>query len=286
MWIAYAFASALFAGITSILAKIGMEHTDSNLATALRTLVVLLFSWLLVWMTGAFSGLKTLSSENIIFLLLSGSSTGASWLCYFRALQLGNVNKVAPIDKSSTILTMILAFLLLGEPISRRMLAGMVLMGVGTLLMIQKKEGEKETKGKRWLFYALLSAVFAALTSILGKMGIQGMDSNLGTAIRTLVVLLMAWMIVFFQGKQSLIREIDKRSWIFLILSGITTGASWLFYYRALQLGVVSVVAPIDKLSIVVTVVFAGVFLKERLSAKASLGLALVVAGTLLLLKI
>jgi len=284
MWIAYAFASAVFAGITSILAKIGMEHTDSNLATALRTVVVLLFSWLLVWMTGAVEGLGALSRKNLLFLVFSGSSTGASWLCYFRALQLGNVNQVAPIDKSSTVLTMLLAFLLLGEPIRAAMLLGMVLMGAGTLLMIQKKADEKEAEGSLWLLYALLSAVFAALTSILGKIGVQGIDSNLGTALRTVVVLVMAWAIVLCQGKQRLIGELDGKSWIFLVLSGISTGASWLCYYRALQTGIVSIVAPIDKLSIVVTVAFAGIFLKERLSGRAAAGLALVVAGTLLLL--
>uniref|UniRef100_UPI004055C231 EamA family transporter n=1 Tax=Agathobacter sp. TaxID=2021311 RepID=UPI004055C231 len=284
MWILYAAASAVFAGITSILAKIGMQNTDSNLGTALRTGVVLVFSWIMVAVTGALPGIYTLTGTNYLFLVLSGLATGASWICYFRALQLGNVNKVTPIDKSSTILTMILAFVILGEPISGFMLLGMVLMGAGTLLMIQKKEGEAEVKDQRWLIYALLSAVFAALTSILGKMGVQGINSNLGTAIRTIVVLIMAWAIVFAQGKQKQIPSIDKRSWIFLVLSGISTGASWLFYYRALQDGVASIVVPIDKLSIVVTIVFARVFLKEKLSKKALIGLLGIVAGTFVLL--
>ena len=284
MWILYAAASAVFAGITSILAKVGMQHTDSNLGTALRTGVVLIFSWIMVAVTGALPGIYDLTGTNYLFLVLSGLATGASWICYFRALQLGNVNKVTPIDKSSTILTMILAFLILGEPITGFMLLGMVLMGAGTLLMIQKKEGETEVKDKRWLIYALLSAVFAALTSILGKMGVQGINSNLGTAIRTIVVLIMAWIIVFAQGKQKQIGDIDKRSWIFLVLSGFSTGASWLFYYRALQDGVASIVVPIDKLSIVVTIVFARVFLREKLSRKALIGLVGIVAGTLVLL--
>lgn len=284
MWILYAAASAVFAGITSILAKVGMQDTDSNLGTALRTGVVLVFSWIMVAITGALPGIRNLTGTNLLFLVLSGLSTGASWICYFRALQLGNVNKVTPIDKSSTILTMLLAFLILGEPITGFMLLGMVLMGAGTLLMIQKKEGESEVKDRRWLIYALLSAVFAALTSILGKMGVQGINSNLGTAIRTIVVLIMAWVIVFVQGKQKLIHTLSRNNWIFLVLSGISTGASWLFYYRALQEGVASIVVPIDKLSIVVTIVFARIFLHEKLSGRAFAGLLGIVAGTLVLL--
>lgn len=284
MWILYAAASAVFAGITSILAKVGMQDTDSNLGTALRTGVVLVFSWIMVAITGALPGIWTLTGTNLLFLVLSGLSTGASWICYFRALQLGNVNKVTPIDKSSTILTMILAFLILGEPITGFMLLGMVLMGAGTLLMIQKKEGESEVKDRRWLIFALLSAVFAALTSILGKMGVQGINSNLGTAIRTIVVLIMAWVIVFAQGKQKLIHTLSRNNWIFLVLSGISTGASWLFYYRALQEGIASIVVPIDKLSIVVTIVIARIFLHEKLSGRALVGLLGIVAGTLVLL--
>lgn len=284
MWVLYAAASAVFAGITSILAKVGMQKMDSNLGTALRTGVVLVFSWLLVAVTGALPGIYTLTGTHYLFLVLSGLATGASWICYFRALQLGNVNKVTPLDKSSTVLTMILAFVILGEPITVFMLLGMVLMGTGTLLMIQKKEGEVKEEHRGWLVFALLSAAFAALTSILGKMGVQGINSNLGTAIRTIVVLIMAWVIVFAQGKQKQIREIDKRSWIFLVFSGISTGASWLFYYRALQDGVASIVVPIDKLSILVTVVFARVFLGEKLSKKALVGLLAIITGTLVLL--
>lgn len=286
MWILYAVASAVFAGVTSILAKVGMQHTDSNLGTALRTVVVLIFSWILVFVTGANAGLSELTGENLLFLVLSGFATGASWICYFRALQLGNVNKVTPIDKSSTILTMVLAFLILREPITTYMLIGMILMGVGTWLMIEKKDVKNEgtKKNGKWFLYAVGSAVFASLTSILGKIGVSGINSNLGTAIRTIVVLIMAWLIVFAQKKQGLIKELDKRSWIFLILSGITTGSSWLFYYRALQEGVASIVVPIDKLSIVLTIVFARVFLKEKLSRRSLTGLCGIVAGTLVLL--
>ncbi|WP_234340302.1 EamA family transporter [Gorillibacterium timonense] len=285
MWILYAFGSALFAGLTSILAKVGIKDTDSNLATALRTIVVLLFSWLMVAVVGSQSSIQALSGRTLLFLVLSGFATGASWLCYFRALQLGNVNQVTPIDKSSTILTMLLAFLFLKEIPTPFMWAGIVVLAIGTYLMIQKKETEpSNANGKSWLFYALLSAVFAALTSILGKIGIQDVESNLGTAIRTVVVLAMAWGIVFFQKKQGLVKAIDRKSWLFIGLSGLATGLSWLCYYRALQIGKASLVVPIDKLSIVVTVLFSYVFLKEKLSGKATVGLLLVVSGTLLLL--
>ena len=218
-------------------------------------------------------------------MILSGFATGVSWLCYFKALQLGDVNKVVPIDKSSTILTMVLAFIFLGENITINMVVGMIGIGIGTYLMIQKKESiEKVVKGKAWLVYALLSAIFASLTSILGKVGIENVESNLGTAIRTIVVLIMAWIIVFATKKQSDVKKIDKKSLLFLILSGIATGASWLCYYKALQDGLASIVVPIDKLSILVTILFAYVFLKEKLSKKSIVGLVLIVVGTLILL--
>lgn len=285
MWLLYAFGSSLFAGMTSILAKIGIKNTDSDLATALRTIVVLLFSWLMVFIVGSQHTIGTISIRSLVFLILSGCATGASWLCYFKALQLGDVNKVAPIDKSSTILTIILAFLFLGEKPSIWMGFGIVLLAAGTYLMIQKRESKhSDAKSKSWFFYAVLSAVFAALTSILGKIGIQGIESNLGTAIRTIVVLIMAWGIVLFRKKNALIKSIDKKSWIFITLSGFATGLSWLCYYRALQEGKASLVVPIDKLSIVVTIVFSRVFLNERLSRKAFVGLLLVISGTMLLL--
>jgi transporter family protein len=285
MWLLYAFGSSLFAGMTSILAKIGIKNTDSDLATALRTIVVLLFSWLMVFIVGSQHIIGTISSRSLVFLILSGCATGASWLCYFKALQLGDVNKVAPIDKSSTILTIILAFLFLGEKPSIWMGFGIVLLAAGTYLMIQKRESKhSDAKSKSWFFYAVLSAVFAALTSILGKIGIQGIESNLGTAIRTIVVLIMAWGIVLFRKKNALIKSIDKKSWIFITLSGFATGLSWLCYYRALQEGKASLVVPIDKLSIVVTIVFSRIFLNEKLSRKAFVGLLLVISGTMLLL--
>ena len=284
MWIVFAFASALFAGLTAILAKCGIKNTDSNVATALRTIVVLVFSWIMVFVAGTQSGIRDIPAKVLIFLILSGLSTGASWLCYFKALQLGNVNKVTPIDKSSTILTMLLAFIFLREEITWLKFAAMVLIGAGTYMMIQKKETEDKKEDKKWLIYALGSAVFASLTSILGKVGMQDLNSNLGTAIRTVVVLIMAWIVVFVSKKQDTIKDIDKKSWIFLALSGFVTGGSWLCYYRALQTGPASVVVPIDKLSILVTIGFSYIVFHEKLSLKSGVGLVLIVVGTLVLL--
>lgn len=281
MWLFFALGSAFFAGITAVLAKIGIEHVNSTLATALRTVVVLAFSWLMVFVVGSQGGIAQISGTTLLFLMLSGLSTGASWLCYFKALQLGDVNKVAPIDKSSTVLTILLAFIFLGEPVSIPQALGVVGIGLGTLLMIAKKEVEDgKPHSKAWLVYAFLSAVFASLTSIFGKIGVENVESNLGTAIRTIVVLVMAWVMVFVTGEQKGIRSIGKKSWVFLFLSGITTGLSWLCYYRALQDGPASVVVPIDKLSILVTIVFSWIVLKEKLTPKAAVGLVLILAGT------
>ena len=285
MWIAFAFASVLFAGLTAILAKCGIKNTDSNVATALRTIVVLLFSWIMVFVVGVQDEILLIDNKTLIFLILSGLSTGASWLCYFRALQLGDVNKVTPIDKSSTVLTMILAFIFLGEDFTLIKFGAMMLIGTGTYLMIQKKKSVgTAVKNSSWLFYAIGSAVFASLTSILGKVGIENINSNLGTAIRTVVVLIMAWIVVFVTKKQHTIKHIDKRSWLFLLLSGLATGGSWLCYYRALQTGPASVVVPIDKLSILVTIAFSYIVFKEKLNAKSGIGLVMIVAGTLLML--
>lgn len=283
MWLVYALLSALFAGITAILAKIGIRNTDSHLATALRTIVVLIFAWIMVFVVGSQNTITQIDGKTFAFLMLSGLTTGASWICYFKALQMGNVNKVAPIDKSSTVLTILLAFLFLGEDLGILKIMAMIFMAVGAYLMIQKKEAAGEEK-RGWLIYALFSALFASLTTILGKIGIDGVESNLGTAIRTVFVLIMAWAIVFGLKKQKEIRRIDRRSWIFIGLSGIATGLSWLCYYRALQEGEAGIVTPIDKLSIVVTVAFSRIFLKEKLSGRAAAGLVGIVAGTLLLL--
>lgn len=284
MWVLYAFGSALFAGATAILAKIGIKETDSHIATAIRTVVIVCFSWLMVFVVGAQHSMNSISSKTMVFLVLSGLSTGGSWLFYFRALQLGDVNKVVPIDKSSTILTMVMAFIFLREGITWLSFLGLVAIGCGTFLMIQKKETTTKVTGSKWLIYALLSAFFASVTSILGKIGVQDINSTLGTAIRTIVVLIMAWLIVLMLNKQSELKRIDRKSWIFLVLSGFTTGLSWLCYYKALKDGLASVVVPIDKLSILVSVAFAYVFLKEKLSVKSSIGLVTIVIGTLVLL--
>ena len=284
MWVIFAFLSAFFAGITSILAKCGIRKTDSNVATFIRTIIVLLFSLLMVMIVGSFPTLKNLSAKTILFLVLSGLSTGASWLCYFRALQKGNINKVVPIDKSSTVLTIILATIFLGESITLYKTLGIIAIGLGTLMMIEKKDTENKTEEKGWLFYAILSAVFASLTSILGKVGIEGVESNLGTAIRTVVVIVMSFVMVSVTGKVKDIKRIDKKELVFILLSGISTGASWLFYYRALQDGEASIVVPIDKLSILVTIAFSYFVFKEKLGKKALIGLILIVVGTLVLL--
>ncbi|WP_347490696.1 EamA family transporter [Desulfoscipio sp. XC116] len=285
MWIVYALASALFAGVMSILAKVGIKNTDSNLATALRTIVVIIFAWLMVFIVGSHTTIANIDIKSLIFLVLSGLATGGSWLCYFRALQIGDANKVVPVDKSSTVLTMLLSFLLLGERLTWLKALAIALIGVGTYLMIERKEtATGAAKDYKWLVYAILSAVFASLTAILGKVGIEGIESNLGTAIRTIVVLLMAWLIVFMQGKQHEIKHIDRRSRVFIGLSGLATGLSWLCFYRALQEGPASVVVPIDKLSILATIAFGYFILHEKLSKKAFAGLVMIVSGTMSLL--
>lgn len=284
MWILLAAGSAFFAGVTSILAKCGIRKTDSTVATAVRTIVVLIMSALMVLIVGSAGTITQISAKSWLFLVLSGLSTGASWLCYFRALQNGDVNKVVPIDKSSTILTMLMAFIFLQESISLLKVVCIVVIAAGTLLMLEKKDVTGEKKSRVWLPYAVLSAVFAAATSILGKIGISDVESNLGTTIRTAVVLLMAWMMVLVTGKTDKVREIPRKELLFICLSGLATGASWLCYYKALQDGPASIVAPIDKLSILVTVLFSRIVFKEKLSLKSGIGLALLTAGTLLLL--
>ena len=284
MWIIYALGSAFFAGLTAILAKCGIRETDSSVATAIRTIVVLIFSWIMAMLSTPLSSIWSISIRTWIFLILSGIATGASWLCYFHALQKGDVNKVVPIDKSSTVLTMLLAMIFLGERTGASGILAIVLIGTGTLLMIEKKEntGTKE-ENHSWIAYALLSALFASLTSILGKIGIENIDSNLGTAIRTVIVLLMSWIVVFATGRKEKLKGIRKKELFFIIVSGFATGSSWLCYYRALQEGPASVVIPIDKLSIIVTIIFSRIVFKEHLSKKALTGLLAIIAGTLLI---
>ena len=284
IWISAAILSAVFAGLTSILAKCGIKKTDSDLATAIRTIVVLIFSWIMVLVVGSQHTITEIEPKAFIFLILSGLATGASWICYFKALSVGDINKVVPIDKSSTVLTVLLAIICFGETSNLVMkLIATAILAVGIFLMVEKKKREEKQKSKMWMLYAVLAAVFAALTSILAKMGISGVESNLGTAIRTGVVLIMAWVIVFARGKQTQLKSIDKKELLFIGLSGIATGASWLCYYYAIQNGEVSVVVPIDKLSIIVTVIFSYFVFKEKLSKKAFAGLCLMVAGTLLM---
>ena len=283
MWLLYAVGSALFAGLTSILAKCGIRKTDSTVATAIRTIIVLIFAWVMVFVVGSQGTIASIPARSLAFLGLSGLATGVSWLCYFYALQRGPIDKVVPIDKSSTVMTILLAALLLGESVTLTRGIGVVLIAVGTFLMIEKKGGvQKEESG--WMLAEFGSAIFAALTSILGKVGITGVESNLGTALRTGVVLIMAWVMVFVQGKQGQVKAVPKNELGFICLSGLATGASWLCYYKALQLGPASLVAPIDKLSILVTVLFSYIVFHERLSRKALTGLAMLVAGTLVML--
>lgn len=285
MWIFYAIGSSFFAGITAILAKCGIQKTNSNVATAIRTIVVLIFAWLMVLITGVGAGISNISGRTLLFLVLSGLATGASWLYYFHALQKGDVNKVVPIDKSSTILTILLALIFLQEGLSIGKGIAIVLIGVGTMLMITRKKttNQEKSSGGSWFIYAVLSAVFASLTAILGKVGIEGVDSNLGTAIRTTVVLVMAWFMVFVTGEQKEVRTVEKKELLFIYLSGLATGASWLCYYRALQEGPASVVVPIDKLSMLITIAFSYIVFHEKLTKKAALGVVLITAGTILL---
>ncbi len=288
MWILFAFGSAIFAGITAVLSKIGIKDTDSTVATAIRTIVVLIFSWIMAFITGGAAEIESIDGRAWIFLILSGLATGASWLCYFHALGVGEVSKVTAVDKSSTVLTMLLGIIFLNEGLTAIKAAAMVLIGIGTYLMIDKKPSVSKTDSEKtkgsWLIYAAFSAIFAALTSILAKVGMQEINSNLGTAVRTIIVLIMAWVMIPVSGKTDKLKNIPRRSLAFICLSGVATGASWLCYFRALQDGPASVVVPIDKLSILVTIVFARIALKEKLSRRALIGLVMIIAGTFSLL--
>lgn len=291
MWVLFAFLSALFAGGTAILVKIGVKDIDSNVATAIRTIIIVIFTWIMVFVTG--SNVSGIDTRSAIFLILSGATTGLSWLCYFRALQLGDINKAVPIDKSSIVLSILLSFILLGETVTVYKITGMFLIAIGTYSMIEKKESENKkienrnndiNNKKNWLFYGILSALFAALTSILGKIGIKNVDSNYGTALRTIVVLIMAWLVVLVTKKGKEVQKMNMKTFVFLILSGISTGLSWLCYYRALQDGDVSIVVSIDKLSIVVSVLFSYIVFNEKLSRKSFLGFIGIITGTFIML--
>lgn len=282
-WVTAAFASAFFAGITSILAKCGIRHTDSDVATAIRTCVVLVFAWAMAGISGSIGAIGAIPAKAWLFLTLSGLATGASWICYFKALSIGDVNKVVPVDKMSTVLAVLIAIVLFGETGNLAVkLVGTAVITLGTFLMIEKKQsvGAEQKQDRAWLAYALGAAVFAALTSVLVKIGIEGVESNLATAIRTCVVLVMAWAIVAAKGKLEQVARIDPRELAFLAASGIATGASWLLYYYAIAAGQVSVVVQIDKLSIVVSVLFARLAFNEKLSHRSAIGLFLIVLGT------
>lgn len=284
MWILAAVLSAFFAGITAILAKCGIKKTDSDVATAIRTIVVLLFAFLMTFITGSFNEINTISAKSLVFLVLSGLATGASWICYFKALSMGDVNKVVPIDKSSTIISVLLAVIIFNETNNLFIkIVGTAILSAGIFLMVEKKKSEKVNEKRQWVIYAVFSALFAALTSILAKIGIEDVESNLATALRTCVVLVMAWIIVFIKGKQKQAIHVDRKELTFICLSGVATGASWLCYYYAIQNGIVSVVVPIDKLSIVVSIIFSYIVFKEKLTKKAFAGLCLMILGTLLM---
>lgn len=281
MWILFAVGSAFFAGATSVLAKAGIKSVSSDFATAFRTGVVLIFSWLMVFVVGCQNAVSTITPRALVFLALSGAATGLSWLCYFKALSIGNLSKVAAVDKSSTFLTILLALIFFHEPFHWLTGLGIAVMIAGTALMLEKGDAKKGEKG--WLFYAAGSAVFAALQSILGKVGVQDMDSTLATALRTVVVLIFAWAIVLGKKEGGDWKKMTRRDAVLLVLSGITTGASWLCYYRALQTGRASVVVPIDKCSMLFAVALSAIFLKEKQTRRSLLALALVVAGTFMI---
>ena len=284
-WLIYALLGSLFGGVNAVLAKVGLKNVNSHLATAVRTVVIVIFSWIVVFSFGSHTELPDVDGRTWVFLAASGLATGASWLCYLYALKFGTVSNVTPLKKSSTVLTIILAFLLLREPFGLPQMAGIVFIVAGTVFMLKKKDGSqgKEEGGANWLLFGVLSAVFASLRTILGAVGIADVDANLGNAIRVAVVLAASWGIVFFTGNHKGIKNISKKSLIFLVLSGLATGGNWLFFFRALQTGPVSVIVPIDKLSIIFNILFASLLLREKQSLKRLAGLACLVIGTLVL---
>ena len=285
LWLIYAILGSLFGGVNSVLAKIGIKGVNSHLATAVRTVVIVIFSWILVFALGSHAELSHVSSRTWIFLIASGLATGASWLCFFYALKFGTVTNVSPLKKSSTVLTIILSFLILREPAGLPQMAGIAFIIAGTALMLKKKDGSqgKDEGGGNWLLFGVLAAVFASLRTILGAIGIVDVNADLGNAIRVVVVLIASWGIVLFTGNQKGIKVISNRSWLFLVLSGLATGGAWLFFFRALQIGPVSAIVPIDKLSIIFNILFACIFLREKQSLKRIAGLTCLVIGTLVL---
>lgn len=286
MSIVLAILAAVFAALTSILAKIGIKNVDSNLATAIRTIVVVIMALIVVLITGQFHAVFDVEGQALIFIVLSGITTGLSWLFFFKALQIGDVSKVVSIDKSSIVMTIILSFIILQEPTTPLVIAGGVIIAIGTFLLIGKNNsGKKEKFSQSYIFLAILGAVFAALTSILAKIGINNeVDSNVATFIRTIVIIIFAWAIVFFQGTVKQMKDITKKSYLFLGLSGMATGFSWLCYFAAIAIGKVSVVAPIDKFSVVITIILSFFILKEKPTRNTMFGAIVITVGTVLLI--
>ena len=285
MSIILALLAAVFAAFTSILAKIGIQKVNSNLATAIRTIVVLLMAFIIVVVTDQLDAIFDVTSKALIFFILSGITTGLSWLCFFKALQIGDVSKVVPIDKSSVVITIILSFIILREPVTLFVVIGGVLITIGTFVLIGRaKKKEKVSISQSYILLAILAAIFAALTSILAKIGIENVDPNVATFIRTIVIILFAWGIVIFQGTQKEIKNISRKSMLFLILSGAATGLSWLCYFAAIAIGKVSVVAPIDKFSVVITMLLSFMILKEKPTKNTVLGGIIITIGTVFLI--
>ncbi|MCV9888630.1 EamA family transporter [Metabacillus halosaccharovorans] len=285
MSVTLALLAAFFASITGILAKIGMENVNSNLATATRTIIVLIMAFIIVLITDQLHSIIMISTKALLFILLSGVATGISWLFFFRALAMGDASKVIPIDKSSVVLTIILSIVVLGEQAVPHIMVGGALIAVGTFVLIGKNEEKKRFTGSQiYIVYAILGAVFAALTAILAKIGIEDVDSNVATFLRTIVILLFSWAIVFFKGNHKEIKAISSKGYLFLILSGVATGLSWLCYFAALAIGKVSVVAPIDKASVVITMILSFVILKEKVTKSKVIGGVIITIGTVFLI--
>ena len=281
MYIIYALLASVFSGLTSVFAKTGIKNIDSLLATFLRTIVISLFLFLIVIWKENLNEIFLLDKKTILFLILSGISNTLLWICYFKALDLGTVSKVTPVDKTSIVLTLILSSLFLNEKITTIKIISIVLILSGTFLTIKKES--KGSKDNKWIIYAILTAVFTSTTTVLSKIGIESTNTTLITFLRTIVVLIILTTITLFKKKYKSIKDIEKRSWLFIILSGLSTSLSWLFYFKALALGEASIVFPIEKLSLVVSILISIIFLKEKVNKKQIIGIIIIVIGTSLL---
>ena len=250
MWIVVAVLSALFAGLTAVLSKGGNEKANSDVVIALRISVIFVCSWIIVFAMGAYKAIATMSANALISIILSGISTGACWICYFKALSIGDASKVAAVDKSSVALSVLLAIIIFPDERSlwwiKLICLVVIIMGTALMTDIKRDDGKRKIA---WLIFALLSAVFSTATSLLGKIGTQDVDSNAATALRTCVILVMAWLIVFCKRETKYIKELKGKEIFFLILSGITTTANWFCYYYAIQKGQVSIDAAVSPVS-------------------------------------